>query len=183
MTTQSHEISQAHGQLTAFFLQSFSWGDSLSDGTSIGVCTSADTPSSCAAKLPFPTAADMITMRNTAIESGAPDLLIWYRWCAVAGTAGGNDPVLARIGPAGMAARLAALTEAINAPYPNPPVATTDPPGATAPAGPGRDPADRDGHHRHDKPARHRDRHRHRHRPPRRRSRSSRRRPRRSRLG
>ena len=113
MASQSHAISEAHGQQTAFFLQSFSWGDSLSDGLSTHVCTSADTAASCAVKLPFPSTGDMITIRNTAILAGAPSMLIWYRWTAVAGYVDGTDPVLARIGATGMKARLDELAAAV----------------------------------------------------------------------
>ncbi len=119
MASVTHAIARRHHQLTAFFLQAFSWGDSLADARSIGACSRRDSAASCAAKLPFPTAGQMVSIRNAAIEAGAPDMLIWYRWTALEGIPGESDPVAARIGRAGLERRLQAFAQAVRAPAPD----------------------------------------------------------------
>lgn len=119
MAAESNQIDAARGQLSTFFLQSFSWGDSLSDGISTGVCTTADTPASCAARLPFPTASEMTELRNAVIGAGAPWLITWYRWTALMGAASGGDPVTQRIGQAGLTQRLTAFAHAVQASAPS----------------------------------------------------------------
>ena len=118
MARTTHQISVAGGHLTAFFLQSFSWGDSLSSGISVGYCTTLDTPGSCADKLRFPSAAEMIATRNAAIGAGSPDLIVWYRFSSLAGNAYGPDPLMAPLNPTELSSRLAAFAQAVRAPAP-----------------------------------------------------------------
>jgi hypothetical protein len=118
MARATHQISAAGSHLTAFFLQSFSWGDSLVAGTSVGMCTNQDTPASCSSKLRFPTAAEMTAIRNTAITAGSADLIIWYRWSGLAGTAYAPDPLNEPLSAGDLSSRLAAFAQAVQAPPP-----------------------------------------------------------------
>jgi hypothetical protein len=96
-----------HGH-SALILQAFSWGECANDAQESG----AD-PSSA-----FPSAAELLAMRNAALEYSHPSLLLWYRLEGTIGFATGETPSDCRA-PSNPQARLAALSAAVTARYPS----------------------------------------------------------------
>ena len=62
---------------SGYVLQSFSWGDNLTDGMTRGRCTSLDSTASCASRYAAPTVAQMTTTWCLARRTGAP-ILLWF---------------------------------------------------------------------------------------------------------
>ena len=111
-----HSADQA-GKPSAVILQGFTWGDALSDGMAIGVCTSADTTASCNAKLRYPSADEQLALRNTVLENSHPKLVLWFSFYGTYGPVT-QDSYFAPISAADSQTRWAGLSAAIQAPMP-----------------------------------------------------------------
>jgi hypothetical protein len=66
------------GSGSGYVLQSFSWGDNLTDGITRRRCTATDTTTQCASRYAAPTVAQMTTTWCMARRTGAPVLLWFY---------------------------------------------------------------------------------------------------------
>jgi hypothetical protein len=66
------------GSGSGYVLQSFSWGDNLTDGMTRGRCTAIDTTAQCASRYTAPTVAQMTTTWCLARQTRAPVLLWFY---------------------------------------------------------------------------------------------------------
>lgn len=106
------------GKPSAAILQAFTWGDALSDGQAIGVCTSADTTASCNAKLRYPSGAEQLALRNAVLGNSHPQLILWFSFYGTYGFEA-PDSYFAPISADEAAARWAGLSSAIQAPYPS----------------------------------------------------------------
>jgi hypothetical protein len=115
-TTQSS--ADRAGAASAFILQAFTWGDNLSDGEAVGVCSSSDTLDSCNARLRYPSGAEQLALRNAILRKAHPALILWYSFPGTYGTA---LPDATNRYPAGAeaAARWAGLSAAIKADLPS----------------------------------------------------------------
>jgi hypothetical protein len=105
------------GKESAFILQAFTWGDNLSDGQTIGACTTADTPLSCYGKLQYPTSAEQLQLRNEILLHARPKLILWWSFPGTDGDVTGDTY---SIYPSGAAAavRWSGLAAAVQAPFP-----------------------------------------------------------------
>ena len=106
------------GKQSAFILQAFTWGDNLSDGQAIGVCTPSDTAASCYAKAQYPDAAAQLELRNEVIEHAHPSLILWWSFPGTFGQAGTDTYSIYPTGQTA-AARWSGLSAAIQAPAPS----------------------------------------------------------------
>lgn len=106
------------GKQSAFILQAFTWGDNLSDGQAIGVCSPSDTQASCYAKLLYPSADEQLQLRNEVLEHAHPRLILWYSFSGTYGQAGDDTYSIYPTG-AVAASRWSALSAAIQAPPPS----------------------------------------------------------------
>jgi hypothetical protein len=102
------------GTPSAFILQAFSWGDSLSDGQGIGVCSASDTMDSCNTRLRYPSGAEQLALRDAILRNANPALILWYSF---PGTYGSAVPDVNNRNPTGAeaAGRWTALSAAIKA--------------------------------------------------------------------
>lgn len=100
-------IADADATASAFVLQAFSWGECSADAAASG----ADPGS------PYPSAAEMSGMRDSVLANARPALILWYTLEETIGWPAGQEPA-GCAAPADPAARLAALTAAVKAPYP-----------------------------------------------------------------
>jgi hypothetical protein len=116
-STTQHAADQA-GKQSVAIIQAFSWGDNVDDGSAIGVCNSADTTASCAAKLRYPSGAEQLALRNSVLSNSRPQLMLWYSFTGTSGFAQTNT-YNAPISPDEAAARWAGLSAAIQAPAPS----------------------------------------------------------------
>lgn len=116
--TDTQRMADQAGKQSAFILQAFTWGDNLSDGQAIGVCTPSDTQASCYAKLLYPTGDAQLQLRNEVIEHAHPKLILWWSFEGTYGQAGDDTY---SIYPTGAVAtsRWAGLAAAIQAPAPS----------------------------------------------------------------
>ncbi len=128
--SQTQQAADAAGKQSAFILQAFTWGDNLSDGQAIGVCTAADTKQSCYDKLDYPSAADQLQMRNEVLLNAHPKLILWWSFAGTYGQAG-NDTYSIFPSGAQATARWHGLTAAIQATFPTPLSAQTGTTGGT----------------------------------------------------
>jgi hypothetical protein len=99
-------FAQVRGGASAFILQAFSWAGCSLDAQSMGAAPSS----------PYPSAAELIAMRNGVLTGARPALLLWYDFDQTVGWAPGTMPSWCTPVP-DPAARLAALTAAVRAPY------------------------------------------------------------------
>lgn len=99
---QDQRSAKAAGTQSAFILQSFTFGDNLSDGEAVGVCTPSMSAAQCAGLLQYPSAAAQLELRDQVLEHATPKLILWYTF----------DQANASPG------RWSALTQAISAPAP-----------------------------------------------------------------
>jgi hypothetical protein len=111
-----------YGKQSAFILQAFTWGDNLSDGQAIGVCSSTDTSSSCYSQLRYPSAAEQLQLRNEVLTHAHPKLILWFSFDRTFGQAGSDTYSIYPTG-AVAAARWNGLVSAIQAPMPRAQVA------------------------------------------------------------
>jgi hypothetical protein len=113
----AQHAADAAGKQSAFILQAFSWGDNLSDGETIGACTAADSPVTCHDKLPYPSAAEQLQLRNEVLLHAHPKLILWW---SLPGTEGDVTGDTYSIYPSGAdaAAHWAGLSAANQAPMP-----------------------------------------------------------------
>ena len=119
-TAQSaQQLASSEGRQSAFILQAFTWGDNLSDGETMGVCSPADTTLSCYNQLEYPTAADQLQLRNEVLQHSHPSLILWWSFQGTYGQAG-NDTYSIYPTGATAAARWTGLQDAIAAPAPAP---------------------------------------------------------------
>jgi hypothetical protein len=153
-TTTQRAADQA-GKQSVAIIQAFSWGDNVDDGRAIGVCNSADTTASCAAKLRYPSGAEQLALRNAVLENAHPQLILWYSFNGTSGFAQTNT-YNAPISPDEAAARWAGLSAAIQAPAPSAGASA-----ATAAALRGTTRASAKKHHRRHTHAHHARRHKH----------------------
>lgn len=130
--TMQRAADQA-GKATAFILQAFTWGDNLSDGEAVGVCSPSDTTASCYAKLTYPSSAAQLQLRNTVLENAQPKLILWWSFD---GTYGATMPDSATIYPTGAVAaeRWSGLCATITAPVPGSAASSGQPSRVTAAA-------------------------------------------------
>jgi hypothetical protein len=98
----------SRGSAGALILQAFSWGQCSADAQASGNTTAAR----------YPTAAEMLAMRDAALQHSAPKLLLWYDFDETAGWPAGEMPADCSA-PSDTGRRLAALTAAVSAPYPS----------------------------------------------------------------
>jgi hypothetical protein len=105
------------GKQSAFILQAFSWGDNLQDGQAIGMCSGADTPQSCWAKLDYPSESEQLQLRNEVLRNAHPELIIWYSFPGTYGDVTGNTDSTFPTG-ATAAAHWRGLAAAVQTPYP-----------------------------------------------------------------
>jgi hypothetical protein len=100
--SQDQNAGDRAGTQTAYILQAFTFGDNLTDGEAVGVCTPRMTQAQCASKLSYPSAASQLELRNEVLEHADPKLILWYSF----------DESYAQ------GDRWAGLQQAINAPAP-----------------------------------------------------------------
>jgi hypothetical protein len=105
------------GKQSAFILQAFTWGDNLSDGQTIGACSTTDSQSSCYAKLRYPSSAEQLQLRNEVLENSHPKLILWWSFPGTYGQTGTDTYSIYPTG-ADAAARWSGLSAAIQAPFP-----------------------------------------------------------------
>lgn len=75
---QDQRAATREGAPSAFILQAFTFGDNLSDGEAVGVCTASMTQAQCASRLQYPSAAVQLELRNQVLEHSHPKLILWY---------------------------------------------------------------------------------------------------------
>jgi hypothetical protein len=114
IATATQSTAHRAGTASAFILQAFSWGDNLSDGEAIGVCSSSDTIDSCNSRLRYPSGAEQLALRNAILRNAHPALILWWSF---PGTYGPAVPDASTRYPSGAeaAARWAGLSAAIKA--------------------------------------------------------------------
>jgi hypothetical protein len=78
--TQDQRAATQQGTSSAFILQSFSFGDNLSDGEAVGACTASMSQAQCASRLQFPSASVELQLRNDALQYAHPALILWYTY-------------------------------------------------------------------------------------------------------
>ncbi len=98
---QDQRAATNDGTSSAFILQSFTFGDNLSDGEAVGVCTASMSQAQCASLLQYPSASVQLELRNLVLQYAHPKLILWYTY---AQASQGN--------------RWADLTSVVNAQYP-----------------------------------------------------------------
>jgi hypothetical protein len=114
IATATQASADRAGTASAFILQAFSWGDNLTDGQAVGVCSASDTIDSCNARLRYPTGAEQLALRDAILRGARPALILWYSF---PGTYGSAAPDLISRYPSGAeaGARWAGLSAAIRA--------------------------------------------------------------------
>jgi hypothetical protein len=115
--SDAQQMAAGAGKESAFILQAFTWGDNLSDGQTIGACTSADTPLSCYGKLQYPTGAEQLQLRNEILLHARPKLILWWSFPGTDGDVTGDTYSIYPSGAAA-AARWSGLAAAVQAPFP-----------------------------------------------------------------
>jgi hypothetical protein len=100
-TRQDQRAATANGTSSAFILQAFSFGDNVSDGEAVGVCTASMSQAQCASLLQYPSANVQLELRNLILQNAAPKLILWYTYAQ-----------------ASQGSRWADLTSVVNAQYP-----------------------------------------------------------------
>jgi hypothetical protein len=115
--SDDQRLADQAGRPSAFILQAFTFGDNLSDGEAVGVCSPGDTPQQCYGELRYPTAGAQLELRNEVLEHAHPKLIMWWNF---PGTYGQVQNDTLSIYPAGAAAatRWAGLEAAVRAPAP-----------------------------------------------------------------
>jgi len=122
IAAEAQSSASAAGKQSAFILQAFTWGDNLSDGQAIGICTASDTQASCYSKLRYPSAGDQVKLRNEVLTHAHPKLILWWSFPGTYGQAGTDTYSIYPTG-AEAAARWSGLSAAIQAPAPRTPAA------------------------------------------------------------
>jgi hypothetical protein len=114
LATATQSSADRAGTASAFILQAFSWGDNLSDGEAVGICSSSDTIDSCNARLRYPSGSEQLALRNAILRNAHPALILWYSF---PGTYGSAVPDASSRYPSGAeaVARWAGLSAAIKA--------------------------------------------------------------------
>jgi hypothetical protein len=111
------KLANRAGKASAFILQAFTWGDNLSDGEAVGICTPSMSQQQCWDAAVYPTAADELQLRNEVLKHADPGIILWWSFPGTYGQAGGDTYSLYPTGSAA-AAHWAGLVNAINAPAP-----------------------------------------------------------------
>lgn len=111
-------LANRAGKSSAFILQAFTFGDNLSDGQAVGVCTPSMSQQQCWNRLRYPTAADQLQLRNEVLKHSSPRIILWYSFPGTYGQAGSDTYSLYPTG-ATAASEWGGLTAAINAPAPS----------------------------------------------------------------
>lgn len=106
------------GKPSAFILQAFRWGDNLSDGEAMGICTPSMTQQQCWDASVYPTPADQLQLRNEILKHANPKLIIWWSFMGTYGQAGSDTYSTYPTGTTATS-QWAGLTAAINAPAPS----------------------------------------------------------------
>lgn len=117
--SDAQQSANGAGKQSAFILQAFTWGDNLSDGQLIGVCSASDTQSSCYSKLSYPSAAEQLQLRNEILRHSHPKLILWWSFPGTYGDVTGDTYSIYPTGSQA-AARWSGLASAVEAPYPEP---------------------------------------------------------------
>lgn len=115
---EDQRIAESDGKPSAFILQAFTFGDALTDGEGVGVCTSRDTPRQCSELLQYPTAAAQLELRNQVLLNAHPRLILWYSFEGTVGQPGAS-PSVSNPGKATAVSRLDGLSAAVKAPTPS----------------------------------------------------------------
>lgn len=115
--TSDQKIADNHGYPSAFILQAFTFGDNLSDGEAVGVCTPTMSQQTCYSKLQYPSQSTQLRLRNQVILHAHPKLILWYNFDQTYGQAGTDTYTLYPTGSLA-SARWASLSAAIKAPSP-----------------------------------------------------------------
>jgi hypothetical protein len=113
----AQQAADSAGKQSAFILQAFTWGDNLSDGQTIGTCTASDTPLSCYGKLPYPSGAEQLQLRNEVLLHAHPRVILWWSFMGTEGDVTGDTYSIYPSG-ADAAARWSGLAAAVQAPFP-----------------------------------------------------------------
>ncbi len=114
---QDQRLATRDGKASAFILQAFSFGDNLSDGEAVGVCTPSMTQQQCWDALSYPSPADQLKLRNEVLEHAHPSIILWWSFMGTYGQAG-NDTYSIYPTGATAAAQWAGLSAAVQAPPP-----------------------------------------------------------------
>ncbi len=117
--TDAQTSATKHNTASAFILQAFTFGDNLSDGEAVGECTQNMSQQQCYHKLLYPSAQVQTELRNEVLAHSHAKLILWYSFQGTYGQAG-NDTYSTYPTGALAHARWTGLTDAINAPLPNP---------------------------------------------------------------
>jgi hypothetical protein len=104
----TQQLATSNNGPSAFILQSFSWGECAADAAAAGVGPDA----------PYPTASEMLQMRNAVLQNAKPSLILWYNLEETIGWATGEQPSDCAA-PTDPATRLQSLTGAVKAPAPS----------------------------------------------------------------
>jgi hypothetical protein len=78
--TQAQTASTKNHEAAAFILQAFSFGDNLSDGEAVGVCTPIMSQGQCAGLLLYPSELVQQELRNQVLEHSHASLILWFNF-------------------------------------------------------------------------------------------------------
>jgi len=78
--TQAQTASTKNHEASAFILQAFTFGDNLSDGEAVGVCTPNMSQSHCAGLLLYPSELVEQELRNQVLEHSHASLILWFNF-------------------------------------------------------------------------------------------------------
>ena len=78
--TKAQSSATRNGQDSAFILQAFTFGDNLSDGEAVGVCTPSMSSSQCASLLLYPNQQTQTELRNEVLRNSHAKLILWFNY-------------------------------------------------------------------------------------------------------
>ncbi len=78
--TQAQAVSTEDHEASAFILQAFSFGDNLSDGEAVGVCTPDMSQGQCAGLLLYPSELVQQELRDQVLEHSHASLILWFNF-------------------------------------------------------------------------------------------------------
>ncbi len=107
-------MANRHDKPSAFILQAFSWGDNLSDGEAMGLCTPSMSQRQCWDSAIYPTPGDQLQLRNEILKHAHPRIILWWSFMGTYGQAGGDTYSTYPTGSAATS-HWAGLVDAINA--------------------------------------------------------------------
>ncbi len=120
--SDAQQAADSAGKQSAFILQAFTWGDNLSDGQTIGACSASDTALSCYGKLPYPSGAEQLQLRNEVLLHAHPRVILWWSFMGTYGDVTGDTYSIYPSGPEATG-RWSGLAAAVQASFPGTPAA------------------------------------------------------------